>query len=226
MKKIILDSIEELDKYLSKNKCFTFSSTPKKLSHAQILLFALATRDFNPAHIVSGFADKSIFKGIVSHGIGTVSRAEATYVEMVRFKEPVELIAMGYEDIKYYKPLRLNSVYQYDYSISNLRSVKNRWDFDCHVVCKVIDLEVKVVAEWTWKTCYIKSPELSLSERKMLVPKSYFWNVFNHIFFQPVTTLLLMVIGFGGIFSGLTIIILQLTGVIPIGTTDVVIMGP
>lgn len=210
-----IESIQYLKEYLEEKDTFCFSSKPKKLNHFRILLFALATRDFNPAHIVSDFADKSVFKGVVSHGIGTVSRAEATFVEMVRFKEPVELIAKGYGTIKYYKPMRLGYTYQYDYALSNLKPVKNRWEFDCHVICKTTEPEKQVIAEWVWKTCYVPSPKLSIVERKMLIPKSYFWNVFNYLFFQPVIETTCLVVGGGGVVVGLIILILQLCGIIP-----------
>lgn len=220
MKKVEIPSMLWLQKYLEQNKSFTFSSKPQKLTHLRILLFALATRDFNPAHIVSDYANQSIFRGVVSHGIGTAARAEAEYQRVINFGEPVELIARGYGKMEYYKPLRLGHTYQYVYKISNLKQTKGRWGFDCHVLCKTLRPGMQVVAEFEWKPAYIQVPQLSLEEKRMLKPKSYIVNVFQYLFFEPIMKAFTIVFGAGMISAGLIIILLQLLGIMPVGTTD------
>ncbi|MCX6753169.1 MAG: MaoC/PaaZ C-terminal domain-containing protein [Candidatus Nomurabacteria bacterium] len=209
-------SVEQLNNWLLENKVFSFSSQPKKLRKISILLHSLAGRDFNPAHIVSSFADKSIFKGIVSHGIEILSRAEGYFVQMIQFEKSVEIIALGFESVHYYKPLRLGSVYHYKFEISNLRQVKGRWDFDCQVRCVVGD---KIVAEWLWKASFVEHLELSQEMKKVLKPKSYFWNVVNNFFINPLSNSFLFVIGVVVLLSPVFMILGNI-GILPQSSVD------
>ena len=209
-------SVVVLYNWLLENKVYRFSSKPKKLRKIHILFHSLAGRDFNPAHIVSDFADKSIFKGIVSHGIGILSRAEGYFVQMIQFEKSVEIIALGFESVQYYKPLRLGSVYHYEFDLSNLRQVKNRWDFDCQVRCVV---EGKVVAEWLWKASFIEHMELSQEMKKVLNPKSYFWNVMNNFFIEPLVNSFLFLIGVAVLLSPVFMILGNI-GILPQSHAD------
>lgn len=217
-------SASALNLWLAEHTTFTFTSKKRKLTRTDILLHALAGRDFNPAHIVEGYADKSLFKGVVSHGIGIISRAEGAFVKMMVFENPVEIIAAGFKEIKYYKPLRLHASYYYEYTISNMRPVKNRFDFDCHITCIAFDEGKKVtIAEWDWKPSFVEPIKLSHAERRQLIPNSYFWNVFRYFLFEPFGSFVMYGIGIPLILSIIPLMILQMCGVLPPSSIDYMI---
>lgn len=224
MKKYMFTSASGLNLWLAEHTTFTFTSKIRRLTRTDILLHALAGRDFNPAHIVEGYADKSLFKGIVSHGIGIISRAEGMFVKMMVFENPAEIIAAGFKEIKYYKPLRLNASYYYEYTISNMRPIKNRLDFDCHISCIAFDEGKKAtIAEWDWKPSFVEPTKLSRAERRQLIPVSYALNVFRYFVFEPLGACLMYGIGIPLILSIIPIMILQMLGVIPSSSIDYMI---
>ena len=213
----IFNSAQDLSNYLSVNGSYTFVSKPKKLKQFTVLLQALAGGDFNPAHIVSGFEDYSLFKGIVSHGIGIISRAEGEFVNSIQFnKQPVEIIAAGFEFVKYSKPLRVGYVYQYEFKIYNLEKNKKNWNFDCDIVCKTISPETEIIASWRWKPIFVENLKIPKNKLEILKPKSYFINVFKYLFFEPISNFSLILFCNFIIFFGPVVILLQCLGLISV----------
>ena len=185
MEKLQFKSAQELSEYLAQHEFYLFASKPKRLKYISILLYALAGGDFNPAHIVSGFEDHSIFRGIVSHGSGIICRAEGYFVNNVHFTDkPVEIIASGFEFVNFRKPLRLNSVYYYEFKIYNFEKDKKNWKFDCDIVCKTTYPQQEVIASWKWKPIFIEHSKVPENKLKTLKPKGYFGNVLKHLLFR------------------------------------------
>src|SRR5258708_3555387 len=126
-------SVEQMFLWLVEHEKLILTSKSTPLTPLHILLQSLSTGDFNPARCVPGFAPYSFFKGIISHGIGTVARAEGKFLELMQFAEPVETIALGIENLVYNSPLRCGDVYYYVFEISNLRQATKRpWNTDSH----------------------------------------------------------------------------------------------
>ncbi len=172
-------TVRDLVAWIEEHGSYTFSSKPKKLSRARILLFSIASGDFNPAHCMKKFAKYSKLGGIVSHGIGTLARAEAEFVQSMGniLGTPVENIAAGSEGFKYLKPLRLGDTYHYEFTLSNPRERNDGWKFDCFIACKAGKAETKVIAEYHWTPLLVEHPELPEDIRKFLVPKTYGQNL-------------------------------------------------
>ena len=206
MEKLEFRSAQELHEYLQQHEFYVFTSKPKRLRHISILLYALAGGDFNSAHIIPGFEKYSIFKGIVSHGSGIICRAEGYFVNNVQFTEqPVEIVASGFESLSFRKPLRLHSVYCYEFKIYNFQKDKMNWKFDCDIVCKTTYPKQEVIAEWKWKPIFVEHSKVPKNELMTLKPKGYFSNVLKHLLFRPgfdfgLYALSLFFLGFGPVY--------------------------
>lgn len=182
-------TVSALAAYLLSHKSFTFTSKPKKLTKWKVLMMCLASGDFNPAHCKPGFAEHSIFGTRVSHGIGTLARAEAEFLQGIQFDTPVEVIALGLES-RYKAALPIGSRYYYTYEISNLVSKKNRWDMDCQIQCVITnpDGSEKVIMNETWHPSFIDhSTTVPAEKLEMLRPKSYLANVIEIFVVAPVS---------------------------------------
>lgn len=187
MKKNYFKNVAELAVYLIENGSFTFKSKQKKLTQWKVLMMCLASGDFNPAHCQPEFAEHSIFGTAVSHGIGTLARAEAEFLQEMQFDVPVEVIALGLES-KYKAALPVGSVYYYTYTISNLVSKKNRWDMDCQIQCTIInkDGSEKVIVNEMWYPSFVDhSDRVPVEKLELLRPKSYLANVLNIFVARP-----------------------------------------
>jgi acyl dehydratase len=188
MKQFNFKNVSELAKYLLQNGTFTINSKHQKLRKWNVLLMCIATGDFNPAHCQPGFAKHSIFGTMVSHGIGTLARAEAVFLQEVQFTEiPVEVIALGLES-KYRAALPIGSVYYYKFTISNMVSKKNRWDMDCEIQCIIVnsDGSEKMIAHEVWHPSFVDhSNNVPLEKLELLRPKSYLASLWDIFITQP-----------------------------------------
>lgn len=149
------ESVGHLLDWINTHGAFEVVSEPQKLTQGKISLFSLAAGDFNPAHTQPDFASRSNFGGIVSHGIATIARSEAEFVDFVAkmFPSiPVEVIARGGE-FRYDNPLYLGETFRFRFKLSRLRYLadKNRWDLDCHIVCEVLGEHPRAVMHSSWK---------------------------------------------------------------------------
>jgi acyl dehydratase len=210
----MFSSPQEMSAWIAEHGPFVVESRSAKLSYFQILLHAVADGDFNPAHCIPGFAEHSIFGGIVSHGIGTVSRAEGQFLALVQFARPVETIALGIDNLKYLLPLRRGDVYRYTYEISELREHKSRWNALCHVACKATTFgkPERTVATWDWKPSFIEKPDVSEEVLELLRARSYAQNLVDKLIRQPLEPFVMGVkwgvamLGGLGICSGVTML--------------------
>lgn len=199
-----------------------FISEYKKLNRVKVLLFSIATGDFNPAHCVPGFEQYSFFKSMVSHGIGTVARAESEFLRNFRFSSPSEIIATRLEDIKYLSPLRVGEKYQYVYFIHSGREKKNFWEFECKITCKTFD--GRTIADWKWVFGIVEHKNLPKEAIRMLRPKSYRRNLIDALFLMPTATLGRLILVWGIIFLLFSYMIFALGGLIK--PVDMQFMGP
>lgn len=176
-------TINHLHQYIKENGSFCFDSNPKELTMQNILLFSTATGDFNPAHCVEGFAEQySMFKGVVSQGIGTLARAESEFLQLLRFEYPPEIVTSGLTDARYLAPLKVGDTYKYQYEITKLRKSGEYWKMECKIQCVVAE---KVIASWIWFPVFNEIPNLPQYMIEVLQPKSYPKNVWNQVLLRP-----------------------------------------
>src|SRR6187551_3448082 len=109
------DSVTDLFNWLTENQKLVLFSQPKKLRERSIFLQSIASGDFNPAHCLPTLRQTSIFKTLVSQGIGIVARAEGEFLQLLRFVTPPEVIALGLDNLSYSSPLGVGNTYQYVY---------------------------------------------------------------------------------------------------------------
>jgi acyl dehydratase len=149
-------SVREFSERLAEGP-LTLVSSVYSLGYLDLFLQGLSSGDM-PAHTRRCDAKKSFFGGAVSHGVGTLARAEGLFVELVAssFTVPVEFIARGYRCVKYSSPLRVGEMYRYRYELSNARLRPNRLDFDCKIICEVIGSNARVVSEARWRPSVIE----------------------------------------------------------------------
>jgi hypothetical protein len=191
----MIASIEALQESIAANGEFVFETQPERLTAFRILLFCIATGDFNAAHCVRAFLPYSIFTRknkkprLVSHGIATIARAEGPFVRLMEFANiPRETIALGIS-AEYKRPLYEDDRYYYRYVLTNLRLEKNLWKVDCHVLCMATSperLTAHVVAEEHWFPAFVENPDVPEEALDLLRVKSYARNLVDALLVRPV----------------------------------------
>ncbi len=111
-------SIEEL-------KIGDSAQISKTISEADVELFAKATGDFNPVHLDSAYAEKTMFKGRIAHGLLSVGF----------FSTLLGTILPGYgtiylsQEVKFLAPVRIGDTVTAKVEILELIPEKNRAKF-------------------------------------------------------------------------------------------------
>lgn len=201
-------SIYALTSFLETNKELSFSSPIQKLSRWKIFLFSLAGNDFNPIHCKEGYAEYSTFKSIVSQGIGTIARAEGFFVNMMKFVEPTEIIALGIDNLRYYAPLKIGARHQYHYTLQLSEKKGNHQNYTCSITCKTVD--GIIIASWSWTILFIPIKDKSV---KKFYIQSRVRNIFEYLIFRPVNSLVLSLV-FMSISYSFIVLILNICGII------------
>ncbi len=175
-----LNSTSGLTSYFENNEVLSFESSIQKMSRWKIFLFSLAGRDFNPMHCKEGFEEYSIFKSITSQGIGVIARAEGEFVKEFQFIEATEIIASGIDNIRYHKPLLVNSKHKYIFELRKIKSSSKYDKYICTIKCVFSD-DKSLITSWDWNISFIpvKNPPT-----EKIVVKSYFYNVVDFLIFR------------------------------------------
>jgi hypothetical protein len=194
----MIASIKVLRESITANGEFVFETRPQRLTAFRILLFCIATGDFNAAHCMRAFLPYSLFSKkkegdlrLVSHGIATLARAEEPFVRLMEFAEiPKEIIAIGV-NAEYKKPLYEGDWYYYRYTLTNLRLEKNLWRVDCHITCMALspgESNWHSVAEESWSPAFVEKSDVPAEARELLRIKSYARNVLDALIMRPAQT--------------------------------------
>ena len=98
---------------------YSYISPKKKATQIWTFLFGLLSGDMNPIHInpFTSMNFKSRLGGLSRHGISTLAQAESFIFKVLKFKEPTEIIAKGYNSIDYAKPVRIGDKLIYTYTL-------------------------------------------------------------------------------------------------------------
>ncbi len=97
----------------------------KTISEADIELFAKATGDFNPVHLDAAYAEKTMFKGKIAHGLLSVGF----------FSTLLGTILPGYgtiylsQEVKFLAPVRIGDTVTAKVEVLELIPEKNRAKF-------------------------------------------------------------------------------------------------
>ena len=97
----------------------SYTSPTKKVHYLWTLVFGLLTGDLNPVHInpFTSTSFKSKLGGLTRHGISTIAQAESFIFKIFSFEEPTEIIAKGYEKIRYLRPVNIGDSITYTYTL-------------------------------------------------------------------------------------------------------------
>jgi len=131
---------------------YTYTSPPKKAKYLWTLLFGFLTGDLNPIHI-NPFTSKnykSRLGGLARHGISTLAQAESFIFKIFSFTEPTEVIAKGYNSIRYIQPVNMGDSLTYTYNLVRKKVVEGKKYAECVWQIKGTNKKGKdvFVAEW------------------------------------------------------------------------------
>ena len=97
------------------------ASLTRKITNQDILDFATLTGDVNPVHIDEEFAEKSMFKGRVAHGILTVGYISALIGTILPGKNVIYLS----QNCKFVAPVRIGDTIKVVGKVTDKRSDKH-----------------------------------------------------------------------------------------------------
>ena len=97
----------------------------KTITESDIELFARATGDFNPVHLDQGYAEKTMFKGRIAHGLLSVGLLSAVLGTILPGHGTIYLS----QEIKFLAPVRIGDTITARVEVLELISEKNRAKF-------------------------------------------------------------------------------------------------
>ena len=103
------------------------ASLTRTLSKQDIQLFAVLSGDVNPAHLDDSYAEDSIFRGVVGHGMWTGSLISALLGTALPGPGTIYLN----QDLTFKKPVRPGETIRVDVSVKEKRQEKHIVVFDC-----------------------------------------------------------------------------------------------
>jgi acyl dehydratase len=111
----------------------TYTSPPKTAKYLWTLLFGFLSGDLNPIHInpLTSKNYKSRLGGLARHGISTLAQAESFIFKIFSFTEPTEVIAKGYNSIRYFKPVNMGDKITYTYTLLRKKVVEEKKYAEC-----------------------------------------------------------------------------------------------
>lgn len=106
------------------------ASFRKTVSESDVYLFAGITGDFSPNHIDEEFMRKTQYGHRIAHGallVGYMSRASTMIAESCKqFTNSMYPVSLGYDRIRFLKPVFINDTISVSYSISSCDRDRNR----------------------------------------------------------------------------------------------------
>jgi 3-hydroxybutyryl-CoA dehydratase len=97
----------------------------KTITEADIELFARATGDFNPVHLDQAYAEKTIFRGRIAHGLLSVGLLSSILGNILPGHGTIYLS----QEVKFLAPVRIGDTITAGVEVIELISEKNRAKF-------------------------------------------------------------------------------------------------
>ena len=97
----------------------------KTITEADIELFARATGDFNPVHLDQAYAEKTMFKGRIAHGLLSVGLLSSILGNILPGHGTIYLS----QEVKFLAPVRIGDTITAGVEVIELISEKNRAKF-------------------------------------------------------------------------------------------------
>jgi 3-hydroxybutyryl-CoA dehydratase len=97
----------------------------KTITEADIELFARATGDFNPVHLDQAYAEKTMFKGRIAHGLLSVGLLSTVLGNILPGHGTIYLS----QEVKFLAPVRIGDTITAGVEVIELISEKNRAKF-------------------------------------------------------------------------------------------------
>ena len=116
----------------------------KTITEGDIELFARATGDFNPVHLDAAYADKTMFKGRIAHGLLSVGFFSAILGNILPGHGTIYLC----QEVKFVAPVRIGDTITAKVEVIELIPEKNRARFRTSCVNQDGKLVVDGIA-WT-----------------------------------------------------------------------------
>jgi 3-hydroxybutyryl-CoA dehydratase len=97
----------------------------KTVSESDVYLFAGITGDLDPNHVDEEYAAKTVLGGRVAHGALILGYSSAASTRVLEdFKRP--MVSVGYDRVRFLKPVRLGDTVTIDYEISSIDERRER----------------------------------------------------------------------------------------------------
>ena len=122
-------------------KAGDFAEWSKTVTEEDIELFAKATGDFNPVHLDQAYAEKTIFKGRIAHGLLSLGFISAILGNILPGHGAIYLS----QEVKFLAPVRIGDTITAKVEVTELIPEKNRVKFK--TTC--INQEGKIVVDGT-----------------------------------------------------------------------------
>jgi acyl dehydratase len=131
---------------------YTYVSEKKRARYFWTLIFGLISGDLNPIHInpLTSKNYKSKLKGLARHGISTIAQAESFIFKILSFTEDTEIIAKGYNSIRYTRPVNMGDSITYTYVLLGKKVIEDKKQSECVWQIKGVNQNGKdiFIAEW------------------------------------------------------------------------------
>jgi 3-hydroxybutyryl-CoA dehydratase len=111
----------------------------KTITEADIELFARATGDFNPVHLDQAYAEKTMFKGRIAHGLLSVGLLSSILGNILPGHGTIYLS----QEVKFLAPVRIGDTITAEVEVIELIPEKNRAKF--RTTC--VNLDGKIVVD-------------------------------------------------------------------------------
>jgi 3-hydroxybutyryl-CoA dehydratase len=111
----------------------------KTITEADIELFARATGDFNPVHLDQAYAEKTMFKGRIAHGLLSVGLLSSILGNILPGHGTIYLS----QEVNFLAPVRIGDTITAEVEVIELIPEKNRAKF--RTTC--VNLDGKIVVD-------------------------------------------------------------------------------
>ena len=111
--------------YVEKGQTSSFTKT---VSESDVFMFAGITGDFSPNHVNKAYMEKSSYGKLIAHGallVGFMSTVSTMAIADTRDSKETP-VSVGYDKIRFLKPVFLGDTITVDYTISEIELERKR----------------------------------------------------------------------------------------------------